>query len=228
VASRSRVVDSRETAAMFGFALDDSISLARIFERWSSQLQDRGVVHSVAVADSGWLESTIEQTISLIDGRFPVVAWSPLEVASGRTVLPFVSRCRTIPATGGLQVQLHFLPVSNPPVAVPGGDDIAQASSHDRSGSVFVSYAHDTLAKVDILRSDVEFLAGRVWLDNALAGGQIWWDEILREIRDCRLFVLALSHEAVRSEACQLELAYAAALQRPVLVVRISEVEMAA
>ena len=84
--------------------------------------------------------------------------------------------------------------------------------------TIFLSYAHQDAPKIDVLSRDLDDLVGTVWLDKSLSGGQLWWDEILRQIRECRLFVLAVSRHSLRSEACLAESAYATALDRPFLV----------
>ncbi|HSB85738.1 MAG TPA: toll/interleukin-1 receptor domain-containing protein, partial [Ilumatobacteraceae bacterium] len=57
-------------------------------------------------------------------------------------------------------------------------------------------------------------------------GGQIWWDEILRQVRDCEVFVLAVSLHSLASEACLAEWEYAEATKRPVLPIRIADIDM--
>ena len=58
-------------------------------------------------------------------------------------------------------------------------------------------------------------------------GGQVWWDEILHQVRDCEVFVLAVSRHSLASEACLAECEYSAAVNRPFLPVRIGEVDLA-
>jgi hypothetical protein len=40
--------------------------------------------------------------------------------------------------------------------------------------AVFSSCAHDDAEGVEQLRGDLEDLAGMVWLDQSLTGGQVW------------------------------------------------------
>ena len=87
----------------------------------------------------------------------------------------------------------------------------------------FLSYAHQDAETVNALKEELEDLAGSVWLDRSLTGGQKWWDEILAQIRDCQLFVLALSDHSLTSEACLAEMSYAQELRRPFLAVRIRD-----
>jgi hypothetical protein len=94
--------------------------------------------------------------------------------------------------------------------------------------TVFVSYARQDVQQVEGLSRDIGDLVGSVWVDKSLTGGQPWWDEILRQLRACELLVFAMSTSSLRSEACLAETSYAAAVGRPILAVRIGDVEMAA
>ena len=82
---------------------------------------------------------------------------------------------------------------------------------------IFISYSREDKAFVESLHSDLATLGHDVWIDQRLVGGQEWWDEILRNIRECDLFVLALSPNSIVSDACLLELRYASAVSRPFL-----------
>jgi hypothetical protein len=80
---------------------------------------------------------------------------------------------------------------------------------------VFLSYSREDQTFVELLREDLMRLHHDVWFDRVLIGGQEWWDEILKQIRECDVFALALSPNSIESEACLLELRYARALNRP-------------
>lgn len=86
---------------------------------------------------------------------------------------------------------------------------------------VFVSYASAHRPKVAELADDVASLGHTAWFDRELTGGQAWWDQILARIRECDAFVLVLTDETLASEACRRELAYAQALSRPLLPLRL-------
>jgi hypothetical protein len=92
--------------------------------------------------------------------------------------------------------------------------------------TVFLSYGHKDAPTAKALAADLEELIGAVWLDESLSGGQRWWDEILRQIRECSLFVLAVSRHSLSSEACLAESSYALSLERPLLAVRIGNVDL--
>ena len=62
-----------------------------------------------------------------------------------------------------------------------------------------------------------------VWFDQALSGGQAWWDQILSMIRRCDLFVFVLDPAALDSIACKREYGYATDLRKPILPILVSE-----
>jgi hypothetical protein len=92
--------------------------------------------------------------------------------------------------------------------------------------TVFLSYAHQDADVVEALRRNLEGMGNSVWIDQTLYGGQIWWDEILRQVREAHVFVLAVSVHSLASEACLAEAEYATAVHRPFLPVRIDDVDM--
>jgi hypothetical protein len=87
---------------------------------------------------------------------------------------------------------------------------------------LFVSYSRADEASVGPLVDDVQALGYDVWLDEQLSGGQVWWDEVLQKIRGCDAFLFVLSPFSVSSEACLLELEYAAALDRTIIPVELT------
>ncbi len=91
--------------------------------------------------------------------------------------------------------------------------------------TVFLSYAHQDVELAAALRQDLEDIGQSVWLDESLHGGQLWWDEILRQLGECHLFILAVSAHSLASEACVAEWEYAAALNRPFLPVRLDNTD---
>ena len=92
--------------------------------------------------------------------------------------------------------------------------------------AVFLSHAHHDGNSVVVLREELDRLVDQVWFDRGLTGGQVWWDEILSQLRRCKLFVLALSDSSVQSQACMAELDYVISLGRPWLAVRVDDTEL--
>jgi hypothetical protein len=88
---------------------------------------------------------------------------------------------------------------------------------------VFVSYSRNNSDAVAQLVKDLTDVGFSAWHDQTLTGGQKWWDSILASIRDCDIFLFALSKESWDSEACQSELAYVVELAKPILPVLVSD-----
>ena len=88
---------------------------------------------------------------------------------------------------------------------------------------VFVSYSRNNLDAVAQLVKDLHDVGFNAWHDQTLTGGQKWWDSILASIRDCDVYIFALSKESWDSEACQSELAYVVELGKPILPVLVSD-----
>ena len=86
---------------------------------------------------------------------------------------------------------------------------------------LFVSYARENKRHVNELVEHLGRLGYRTWLDSSLHGGQAWWDEILRRIAECDAFVAIVSQETLNSAACEQELQWALALNKPVLPVAL-------
>jgi hypothetical protein len=89
---------------------------------------------------------------------------------------------------------------------------------------VFLSYSRKNQAEAEILAADVQKLGYSVWLDQALTGGQAWWDQILSKVRKCDVFIFVLSPESLDSMACKREWRYASQLNKRILPVLVTEV----
>jgi Tol biopolymer transport system component len=89
---------------------------------------------------------------------------------------------------------------------------------------VMISYARTDLSAVLALAADLERAHEDVWVDRELAGGQVWWDAILEQIRLCDVYLAALSPSFLDSRACRSELEYAVRLARPILPVMVDDV----
>jgi TIR domain/SIR2-like domain len=95
-----------------------------------------------------------------------------------------------------------------------------------RPRRLFISYARRDVSAVTYLHNDLTHAEYGVWFDRELEASQRWWDEILENIRTCDVFVFVLSRDSVKSRACRSELAYATALERPILPVLVDEVDI--
>jgi uncharacterized integral membrane protein len=94
----------------------------------------------------------------------------------------------------------------------------------ERSKSIFVSYARQDQDKARQIVEGLRMLEHSVWFDEGLVGGQEWWDEILLRIRNCDIFIQAVSRHATRSAACDSERKYAIALKKKLLPVVLERI----
>lgn len=89
----------------------------------------------------------------------------------------------------------------------------------------FISYSSTYRAVIAELEKDLEAIGYDVWFDQELEGGQLWWDEICKNIRSCDLFLLCLSPEMLASEPCRLEYTFAHELGKPIFPLVVNEIE---
>lgn len=90
---------------------------------------------------------------------------------------------------------------------------------------LFISYSSQDRATVDALTTALRRGQQQVWFDQELGGGESWWNKILEQIRSCDVFIVALSNNWLQSKPSQAELRYARALNRPILPVRIGDID---
>ncbi|MGH3880091.1 MAG: toll/interleukin-1 receptor domain-containing protein [Actinophytocola sp.] len=90
---------------------------------------------------------------------------------------------------------------------------------------VFFAYSRADHEVVTRLVVDLATHGVDVWLDQDLVGGELWWEAILRNIRNASAVVFALSNHAWRSEPCRLEVDYAQRLGIPVRYIRVGPFE---
>lgn len=89
---------------------------------------------------------------------------------------------------------------------------------------VFISYSTKDTAALTNLLSALRRAHEQFWIDENLRGGELWWGEILEEIRACDVFVFAMSDNSLNSKPCLAELNYAIAVNRPVLPVIVGPI----
>jgi hypothetical protein len=89
---------------------------------------------------------------------------------------------------------------------------------------LFISYSSQDRAVAETLAATLRRNGLQVWIDEQLAGGEMWWAAVLEQIRGCEVFALALSEHSLNSKPCQAELAYAQALRRPILPMQIGPI----
>jgi hypothetical protein len=88
---------------------------------------------------------------------------------------------------------------------------------------VFVSYSRENSDSITQLTQDLGAVGIDAWYDQTLTGGQRWWDNILLNIRQCDVFIFALSPSSWDSEACRSELGYVKELGKTVLPVLVAD-----
>jgi hypothetical protein len=99
---------------------------------------------------------------------------------------------------------------------------VAQADGVRRQGPggrmrLFVSYARTDRPTVDPLAQRLRQAGNDVWLDLDLVGGQVWWDNILRQIRESDALITIVSRSSLKSQTCRVERQYATQLGKPIL-----------
>ena len=90
---------------------------------------------------------------------------------------------------------------------------------------LFISYRSTDSAKVDTIASNLTSLKNEdgtarysTWQDKKnMPVGQDWWESIVDAIIGCDVFVFFISQEALKSDVCKAELAYARKRNRPII-----------
>ena len=88
---------------------------------------------------------------------------------------------------------------------------------------VFVSYSRENSDSITQLTHDLQAMGVDARHDQNLTGGQPWWDNILVNIRQCDVFIFALSPASQDSEACRAELGYVKKLGKTILPVLVAD-----
>jgi serine/threonine kinase PknH len=87
--------------------------------------------------------------------------------------------------------------------------------------AIFISYSSRDREAVESIVRALQKARESVWLDREIGPGEQWWREILGQIRDCEVFIAALSENWEQSRACKAELQYAQDLGVPLIPVQI-------
>lgn len=90
----------------------------------------------------------------------------------------------------------------------------------------FISYAHrqseEVIGTIRILHEK----GWRLWYDEGIPAGSDWPANIAAHMRDCERVIFFLSARALESHNCYSEMKTAAALGKPILIVRLEEEEI--
>lgn len=92
--------------------------------------------------------------------------------------------------------------------------------------SVFVSYTRQDEAAVRDIVADLRAARLSVWFDEELESGAVWWEEILRRIRDAAVFLHVLSDASLASTPCRYERGYAEGLGIPIVAVQVAHTDL--
>jgi hypothetical protein len=87
--------------------------------------------------------------------------------------------------------------------------------------AIFISYSSRDREAVESIVRALQKARESIWLDREIGPGEQWWREILGQIRDCEVFIAALSENWEQSRACKAELGYAQDLGVPLIPVQI-------
>ena len=86
--------------------------------------------------------------------------------------------------------------------------------------AIFISYSRRDSEFVIKLASDLHHQVAGVWLDQSdLAVGQKWRDQLLKGIRECKVFLLVLSPDSAASAYVREEISEAVRLKKTVMPV---------
>ena len=97
-------------------------------------------------------------------------------------------------------------------------------NKNNSPSQIFISYQRQNQNIVENLVSILQDMNHTVWYDQHLTSGHKWWDGICAEIRNCDLFITALSPTYLDSEACRLEYEYAYQLNKRILPIEIVKI----
>lgn len=92
-----------------------------------------------------------------------------------------------------------------------------------REPHLFISYSRVDKSFTVQLERYLRQAYDNVWFDESLHGGQLWWDEILKHISQCDIFIYLLSPESLESTYCLAEFSEAVRLQKQILPVLIRD-----
>ncbi len=92
---------------------------------------------------------------------------------------------------------------------------------------IFISYAHVQRPFVDAVFKPLSRVYNKdVWFDTELIGGDSWWQEILKQIKQSRIFLIVLSQEWISSKYGKLEYEAAVKAGKKLLPVRIEQIDL--
>jgi hypothetical protein len=91
---------------------------------------------------------------------------------------------------------------------------------------IFISYAHKDRAFVEALFKPLARVYQNVWFDRELTGGDVWWERIVKQIKDSDIFLIVLSDMWIRSDWSKREYDEAVSLGKKLLPIRIEDIKL--
>jgi hypothetical protein len=92
-----------------------------------------------------------------------------------------------------------------------------------RQPRLYISYSRADKAFVTKLAHYLYRAYDEVWFDEHRYGGDIWWDELLWNLKACDIFIYLISPQSVEATYCQAEYAEALRLRKQILPVVIRD-----
>jgi hypothetical protein len=94
-----------------------------------------------------------------------------------------------------------------------------------KDGYAFISYSRADSKIIDILIKRLNEAGYRVWVDRVgIGGGEHWRQEIVDAIKNCTVFILALSSNSVRSDNVRKELDLADSAKCPIVPIELQQI----
>ncbi|MBX3063711.1 MAG: SUMF1/EgtB/PvdO family nonheme iron enzyme [Anaerolineae bacterium] len=94
---------------------------------------------------------------------------------------------------------------------------------------LFISYSREDKSWVyELWRALRDRAHHDVWIDQWIVPAQDWWATILQNIEVCECFLYVMTPQSVESIYCRAELAYALALNKPILPLLLKDTELPA
>lgn len=90
----------------------------------------------------------------------------------------------------------------------------------------FISYRRSDWTRIAPILSGLKLAGFPFWFDHGIPGGADWLSELQERLRRARALVLFLGRAAGESRYVRLEASYAFSLGKPILPVRLEEVEL--
>ncbi|MFN8420974.1 MAG: toll/interleukin-1 receptor domain-containing protein, partial [Anaerolineae bacterium] len=90
--------------------------------------------------------------------------------------------------------------------------------------TIFLSYSSRNQDQIARLAEILRNFDKDVFVEQKSLGGSISWEQAFGKIKNCDLFTIALTQYSLNSAARKLEMEYAAALKKPILVILLEDV----